>query len=129
MNKWNKAIVLLMTLALVIIGGMSCSALLLGLNQNVSLVEGSDIYDYFETLYTYGEAGPPAYLVFNNVNYSDTENLDQMNLIASELATLNNTVQSPIYSWTSSFQNFVDSGGAWADDCGSSRASVLGFDD
>jgi len=50
---------------------MSCYKLELGLNQNVSLVAGSDIYDYFETLYTYGDAGPPAYLVFNNVNYTD----------------------------------------------------------
>lgn len=75
MNKWTKITVLLMTAAMIIIGGMSCSAMLLGLNQNVSLVEGSDIYDYFETLYIYGEAGPPAYLVFNNVNYSDSNNL------------------------------------------------------
>lgn len=129
MNPCTKVLVLLMTIALLIIGGMSCSAMLLGLNQNVSLVEGSDIYDYFETLYTYGEAGPPAYLVFNNVNYSNPDNLVQMNLIASELATLNDTVQSPIYSWVSPFQNFIDDSGAWADVCGSDRAAILGFDD
>ena len=47
-----------------------------GLNANVSLVAHSEIYDYFETLYTYGEAGPPAYVIFNNVNYTDPETFD-----------------------------------------------------
>lgn len=82
---------------------MSCSQILLGLNQNVSLVENSDTYDYFETLYTYGDAGPPAYLVFKNVNYTNPDNLAAMNLIAAELATLNNTVLAPVYSWTSAY--------------------------
>ena len=71
------------TVCLVIIGGMSCDKLVLGLNQNVSLVEGSDTYDYFETLYLYGEAGPPAYIVFKDVDYTNTDNLSNMNLIAS----------------------------------------------
>lgn len=88
----------MITACLVVIGWMSCKQILLGLNQNVSLVEGSDIYDYFETLYVYGDAGPPAYLVFKNINYTDPNNLPQMNLIAAELATLNNTVLPPIYS-------------------------------
>lgn len=56
-------IVGLISCCLITIGYMSCSQILLGLNQNVSLVENSDTYDYFETLYTYGDAGPPAYLV------------------------------------------------------------------
>ena len=91
------------TACLVIIGFMSCAKLQLGLNQNVSLVENSDTYDYFETLYSYGDAGPPAYLVFKNVNYTNSENIDQMNLIAAQLATLNNTVLPPVYSWTSAY--------------------------
>ena len=71
------------TISLIVIGAFSCVKLLLGLNQNVSLVEYSDTYDYFETLYTYGEAGPPAYLVFKNVDYTQQANLDEMNLIAA----------------------------------------------
>jgi Niemann-Pick C1 protein len=100
----------------------------LGLNQNVSLVEGSDTFDYFETLYTYGQAGPPAYLVFNNVNYTHPGNLAEMNTIAAELATLDDTVLAPIYSWTTSYQNFIDTSGAWANDCNSVYASLLDFD-
>lgn len=93
--------------------------LVLGLNQNVSLVEGSDTYDYFETLYLYGDAGPPAYLIFNNVNYTNPVNIPQMNLIAAELATLNDTVLAPVYSWTTSYTNFINPQGTWADACGS----------
>ena len=116
------------TICLLIIGGMSCDKILLGLNQNVSLVEGSDTYDYFETLYLYGEAGPPAYVVFKNVDYTNTDNLATMNLIASEMATLNDTVLAPVYSWVGTFNNFIDPGNVWDVSCGSTAASVLGFD-
>jgi Niemann-Pick C1 protein len=72
----SKVLVMATTTCLIIIGFMSCAKLQLGLNQNVSLVENSDTYDYFETLYSYGDAGPPAYLVFKNVNYTEPENLN-----------------------------------------------------
>ena len=117
----------MITACLVVIGLMSCKQIMLGLNQNVSLVEGSDIYDYFETLYIYGDAGPPAYLIFNNVNYTNPDNLAAMNLIAAELATLNNTVLPPIYSWTSQYSNYITDGGVWAEACGSKEAALLDF--
>ena len=41
-----------------------------------------------------------------------------MNLIAAQLATLNDTVLAPVYSWTSAYQNA----------CGSEEASALSFD-
>ena len=69
-TKRVMAAVFGITVTLVVIGVFSCYKLLLGLNQNVSLVEGSDTYDYFETLYDYGQAGAPAYLVFKNVDYT-----------------------------------------------------------
>ena len=69
----------------------------------MSLVENSDTYDYFETLYLYGEAGPPAYLVFKDVDYSNEDNLVQMNLIAAQMASLNDTVLAPVYSWVGVF--------------------------
>lgn len=95
----------------------------------MSLVAGSDIYDYFETLYVYGDAGPPAYLVFNNVNYTIPENIVQMNLIAAELSTLNSSILPPIYSWTNSFSNYITPGATWSEACGSKQAALLPFDD
>lgn len=118
-NPLTMILVSAISICLFIIGCMSCTQILLGLNQNVSLVEGSDTFDYFETLYTYGDAGPPAYLVFKNVNYTNPDNLVQMNLIAAELATLTDVVLAPVYSWTSAYQNFITEGGVWANACGS----------
>ena len=126
---WVAQIAILgITVCLIIIGGMSCNKLLLGLNQNVSLVENSDTYDYFETLFLYGEAGPPAYIVFKDVDYTNSENLSTMNLIASEMATLSDTVLAPVYSWVGVFQNFIAPNQVWDEACGSTAASVLGFD-
>jgi len=82
-NKFTKILVALINVLLVTIGVLSCYKILLGLNQNVSLVEGSDTFDYFETLYDYGQAGPPAYVVFKNVDYENEANLENMNLIAA----------------------------------------------
>ena len=75
-KKSTILVVFGITIWLATIGVFSCFKLLLGLNGNVSLVEYSDTYDYFETLYDYGEAGPPAYLVFKNVDYTNQANLD-----------------------------------------------------
>ena len=88
---------------MIIIGSCSCVKLQLGLNQNVSLVAGSDTFNYFETLFDYGNAGPPGYLVFKNVNYTIKENLDAMASMQVELAQLNGTVISPVYSWVTPF--------------------------
>jgi len=113
---------------LIIIGSMSCGKLLRGLNQNVSFVSGSALFDYFETLFLYGDAGPPAYVIFNNVNYTDPYNLGNMSDISAELAQFNDTIIAPIYSWVGPFQNFIDTG-VWADACGSAAASKLPFDE
>ena len=43
----------------------------------------------FDELFAIGEAGPPAYLVFNNVNYSDPNNIALMSQMQIELAQLN----------------------------------------
>ena len=95
----------------------------------MSLVENSDIYDYFETLYEYGDAGPPAYLVFKNVDYENPANLAQMNEIAAQLATLNNTVLPPVYSWIGAYQNLINTGGQWASICNSDYVAKLGFNE
>ena len=85
-KKTTKIMTILITVLLIVIGSMSTDKILRGLNQNVSFVSGSALYDYFETLYTYGDAGPPAYVIFNNVNYTNPENLGNMSDISAELA-------------------------------------------
>lgn len=129
-RRSTKILTMFITVCLIVVGAFSCVKLERGLNQNVSLVSGSDIFDYFNTLFDYGNAGPPAYVIFNNVNYSDPENLEQMELIDAELASLTDTIIPPIYSWVTPFRNFVKKdAGTWAEACNSAAASQLPFDD
>lgn len=69
---------IVITFLLLVIGAMASSYLRLGLNSNLLLVKNSDAFDFHETSYYYDEVGPPGYIVFNNVDYSDTENLQIM---------------------------------------------------
>lgn len=51
-----------------------------------------------------------------------------MNAISAQLATLNDTVMAPIYSWTGAYLNFINPSATWADACGSREAAALDFD-
>ena len=101
----------------------------LGLNQNVSLIKGSDTFTFFDVFDEYGEVGPPAYLVFRNVNYSKPENLEAMADITDNLSELNDTVIKPVYSWVKTFQQYRNPNGEWAPVCGTAEAINLGFDE
>ena len=46
----SKVLTFSITVLLIVIGIMSTQKLLRGLNQNVSLTSGSEIYDFFNTL-------------------------------------------------------------------------------
>ncbi len=72
---------------------------------------------FFDTFFTYGEAGPPAYIVFRDVDYKNEHNLEVMANISIAMSELNNTVIAPIYSWITPFSNFIK-GGDWNETCG-----------
>jgi hypothetical protein len=95
----------------------------------VSLISGSDLFKFFDVFNQYGEIGPPAYLVFKNVDYTLEENLDTLSDISDGLSQLNETIVKPIYSWVKTFQQYRDVGGEWVDKCGTAEAVNLGFDD
>ena len=126
-NKYTQGVIFLIFLCLTSISVMSCFKLKLGLNQNVGFVNGSDLYNYFEVLFDYGSAGPPGYLVFNNVDYTIQSNLKNMSEMQVQLATLNGSVISPVYSWVTPFQNYI-AGGLWTEACGSDKVKQLDFD-
>ncbi len=50
-----------------------------------------------------------------------------MKEMQTQMATLNGSVISPVYSWVTPFTNFVN-GGLWTDACGSSGVRNLDFD-
>jgi Niemann-Pick C1 protein len=51
-----------------------------------------------------------------------------MALMQVELASLNGSVISPVFSWVPPFQQFVK-GGDWSEACGSDQAKILDFND
>lgn len=53
-NLWTQIVVFGIAICLIVIGIQSCAKMKLGLNQSVSLIEGSDLFDYFDTLFDYG---------------------------------------------------------------------------
>ena len=98
------------------------------MTQNVSLIDGSDTFEFFNTFEAVGEVGPQAYIVFKDVDYNRQSNLDTMSDISDKLSQLNETVIKPIYSWVKTFQQYRSTG-EWAETCGSEEAMNLGFDD
>lgn len=99
------------------------------MNQLVDLIQGSDTYKYFEGLDKYGEAGPPAYVVFKNLNYTDKKNLEKLDQINDGLSLLKDTVVPPVFSWVQPFSQYISTDGQWADECKSSEVQGLGFDE
>ena len=84
------------------------------MNQLVDLIQGSDTYKYFEGLDKYGEAGPPAYVVFKNLNYTDKDNLKKLDEINDGLSLLKDTVVPPVFSWVQPFSQYISTNGQWA---------------
>ena len=102
-HKVSKIIIVIGALALFVLGVLGCLYIGLGMNQLVDLIQGSDTYKYFEGLDKYGEAGPPAYVVFKNLNYTDAENLKKLDQINDGLSLLKDTVVPPVFSWVQPF--------------------------
>ena len=97
---------------IIYIGLLICSILglifiPLGLDQMVSVIQGNNLYNYFDNQYKYGEVGPPAYLVLNNINYNNETNLKLIDQLSDELSQLN-SVKPPVYSWYKDFKKFMD---------------------
>lgn len=69
-----------------VLGAIGCAKLELGLNQNVALISGSDTFRFFDSLAEYNTAGPPAYLVFKDLDYTNEKNLDTLSDISDGLS-------------------------------------------
>ena len=78
-----------------------------GLEEQVSMVKDSDLYNYFTYEKKYIEIGPPAYLVLKNFNYRDEKDINLISDISQALTNLEATVQPPVYSWVNTFNLFV----------------------
>lgn len=64
-------IVAILSIALLILSSFGLKYLDLGLEEQVSMVSESDLFNYFTYEKKYIEIGPPAYVVLEGLDYSN----------------------------------------------------------
>lgn len=73
--QWAVLAIGFLLLALAIVGLFFVPV---GLNEQVSMEIGSDLYDYFTYEKKYIEIGPPAYIVLNNFDFRNDTHIDKI---------------------------------------------------
>ena len=116
-------------LILVAFGIAACVNLTLGIDQKASVTTDSDIYRYFASQEKLVDAGPPAYLVFRDINYTDQDTLIKIFDLLDVLSTQNDTIQKPITTWLKSFKMFTMESGDWAKTCDIQGISAYPFNE
>jgi len=99
----------------------------LGIDQKASVTTDSNIYKYFNSQENLVDAGPPAYLVFRDINYTDPNTTQNIFDLLDVLSAQSDTIQKPIFSWLKSFKMFTMESGDWAKMCGTQGISALPF--
>ena len=103
-----------------------CMMIPVGLNEQVSMEVNSNLFDYFTYEKKYIEIGPPAYIVLNNFDYENENQINQILSLSNEISKLE-YIQPPVYSWFASFNNFRKSDAMWSDTCGSENIDTLTY--
>lgn len=106
----SKIIFLFIYALLFVVIGFALVNLPLGLDQRVSVISNSDLYNYFTSQLKLVDAGPPAYIVFSGFDFQDKKTQDLLRQITRRITSQNDTVIPPIYSWFSDYQNFIVGG-------------------
>ena len=102
-----KIVIMVVYLGLIIVSILGLVYLPLGLNQMVSVIQDSNLYNYFDSQNKFGDVGPPAYLVLYNIDYNNDTNLKIIDDLSDQLSQLN-SVKPPVYSWYKDFKKFMD---------------------
>ncbi len=80
----------------------------LGLEQQLVLPTGSYLAPYFDALAHQGAAGPPAYLVLQDVNYTHPRAFPAITDFANNIAKrASKVLVPPVYSWVTDFQAYL----------------------
>ncbi len=111
-----KLCVLAFYVILFVLSIIGCMNFPLGLDQNTTVTQNSDLYNYFHTQANFVDVGPPAYLVFYNIDYNNQKNLDLLENLVDNIAILS-SVEAPIFSWYKDFKKFMNKRGEWQVEC------------
>ncbi len=94
-----KALVLVVWAGCLAASIIGASHLQLGLPQQLVLPTGSYLENYFNQQAQFGDAGPPAYIVLQNVDYSNAETGPALTRLQQQLAAATKVINGPVYSW------------------------------
>lgn len=122
MSKGGKICIPLFYVGLIVISILGFINLTLGLDQRVSVITNSEIFKYFEAQIKLIDVGPPAYLVFNDLDFTNQKTLEKIDNLVDYISQLS-TVITPIYSWTKDFKKFMRDDD-WTKDCNPDLANV-----
>lgn len=68
-HKIVRCIVFIIFLALLVLSIFACTQLKLGLDNQITVIQDSPTFHYFNVQEKYENVGPPAYIVLKNVDY------------------------------------------------------------
>eukprot|EP01138_Halocafeteria_seosinensis_P004784 gb/GECG01004892.1/.p1 GENE.gb/GECG01004892.1/~~gb/GECG01004892.1/.p1 ORF type:complete len:1113 (+),score=109.87 gb/GECG01004892.1/:1-3339(+) len=80
----------------------------LGLPQQLVVPKGSYLQKYYDEEAAFEDAGPPFYMVFQNVNYSDPRNEEAIRNVTQQIGALKDSVTPPLQSWFVDFLRYQD---------------------
>ena len=127
MKKWVHIAAAVTTVILIGWGIAACAFMTLGIDQKASVTTDSAIFKYFAAQENLVDAGPPSYLVFRDINYTDTNTTKTIFELLDVLSAQSDTVQKPVFSWLKSFKMFLTETGDWAKLCGTQGISAFPF--
>ncbi|CAM9650202.1 unnamed protein product [Laminaria digitata] len=125
-SRGGKTFTLSVAAGLALLGGFGLSGLNMGLEPQLAAptdfyLQASSSFDYYEAQFSLGEAGPPAYVVFGDVDYfgafNDPGVRQSFQGVSTGLAQLQRYVQAPIYSWFDTMAAWVNQRDTLAADC------------
>ncbi|CBJ30169.1 conserved unknown protein [Ectocarpus siliculosus] len=120
-SRGGKALTLAVAAALAFLGCLGMHGLQMGLEPQLAAPTDFYLQDYYDAQFSMGEAGPPAYVVFSDLDYfqafNDTDVQQAFHGVATGLAQLQRYVQTPIYSWFDTMVAWVNQKDTLAADC------------
>jgi len=129
LKKWVHIVTAGLVLFLVVFGALASALLSLGIAQKASVSTDSDIHKYFLTQEVLVDAGPPAYLVFRDLNYTDLYTRDNITELLDILSAQSESIQKPISSWFKGFKMFTMETGDWTKVCGTRGINAFPFNE
>ncbi|KAI9911921.1 hypothetical protein PsorP6_009615 [Peronosclerospora sorghi] len=107
LRRSTKILVLVTAFSVLLLSALGSSKLSLGLDQALAVPTDFYLHEYFKKQTALGEAGPPAYLVFDGaVNYTDASVQQAINVLLDEMSGLREYVELPVYSWLHTFNQW-----------------------